>query len=157
MKTQLTIVLALFIGLMSCTKDKSPDYRDIVTGNYSGIRVNSYWHMIDTVAVFEQDTTTIILTLTKSEIDSVIDLSFNPYYSNQEYSFKFKDGQLTSLDNYHAPTIKLINDSLYFNHQPGLGPYWVACFTKKKITDFRKIKFKKRLQILIPNRSLNSV
>lgn len=132
MKTQLTIILALFIGLMSCTKDKAPDYRDIVTGDYAGIRVNSYWHMIDTVAVFEQDTTNIILTLTKSEIDSVINLSFSPYYSNQEYSFKFKDGQLTSLNYNHAPTIKLINDSLYFNHQPGLGPYWVACFTKKQ-------------------------
>jgi hypothetical protein len=91
--------------------------------------VNTSW--INTNLGFGHDTSDIILTLFKSEIDSILDLSFNPEYSNGEFSFKFKDGQFISTTNYHPPILKLTNSRLYFKHQPGLGPFWIECFTNK--------------------------
>lgn len=131
MKIQLILVLGLFIGLISCDKDtlETKDYRDIVIGDYNGIRVNTYW--IDTIVGFGYDTSNIILTLTKSEMDSIIDLSFNPDYSIEDFSFKFENGQFISTAYYHPPILKLTNDNLYFKHQAGLGPIWTECFTKK--------------------------
>lgn len=131
MKIHVILGLGLFIGLFSCDKDTAEitDYRDIVTGDFNGIRVNTYW--IDTVVGMGYDTSSIILTLTKSELDSIIELSFNPEYSTENFFFEFKDEEFTSTTNYHPPTLKLTNDSLYFWHMPGLGPYWTRCFTKK--------------------------
>jgi hypothetical protein len=131
LKTLLLLLLGIFFGLISCDKDNSEprDYRDIVIGDYSGIRVNTYW--IDTIVGFGHDTSTIILTLAKSNVDSIIDISFNPDYSNEEFSFKLYDGQFVSTTYYHPPILKLTNDSLYFKHQAGLGPIWTECFTKK--------------------------
>lgn len=131
MRLLLFVVSGLIIGLISCNKDNSiiTDYRDIVTGDYNGIRVNTYW--IDTITGFGHDTSHITLTLEKSELDSIIDISFNPDYPNEDFSFKLVDGEFVSTTYYHPPILKLTDDSLYYRHQAGLGPIWTECFTKK--------------------------
>jgi hypothetical protein len=72
-----------------------------------------------------------MISLTKSESDSVIDISFNPIYSNENFAFKYVDGKFIATTYYHPPVLKLTNDSLYFRHQAGLGPNWTECFVKK--------------------------
>jgi hypothetical protein len=125
------LVLGLLFGIISCNKDNSlKDYRDIVTGDYNGKKVRTYW--IDTIVGFGHDTSNITLTLSKSNVDSIVNLSFDPAEnSNNDFTFKLVDGEFVSTTFYHPPILKMSNDSLYFKHQAGLGPYWTECFTKK--------------------------
>ena len=129
MKTNLILTFGLFLGIISCKKEIDTDYRDVVIGNYSGIRVDTRW--IDFVIGYGHDTTNVVLSLTKSELDSVIDIGFNPPYSYENFSFKYLKGQFISTTYYHPPKLKLKNDSLYFRHQGGLGPIWTECFCRK--------------------------
>ena len=131
MRINLVILLGLFIGLISCKKDnpKTRVYPQEVVGDYIGIRVNTYW--IDTIVGYGHDTTDVASILTISQLDSIVDIDFNPSYSNENFSFKYTNEQFISTSNYHPPTLTLANDSLYFKHQAGLGPNWTECFTKK--------------------------
>ena len=130
MNIRVTIIVAIGLGLFSCEKEinsEKIDYRNEIVGNYIGIRVNTSW--INTVG-WDRDTSDIVVTLSKSRSDSIIDISFDPdYWSSTQFSFKYKDGQFKATTYYHAPTLSLSNDSLYFFHQPGLGPIWMQCFT----------------------------
>jgi len=130
MRTRL-FLLGLLIGLISCDKEKTEikDYREEITGDYIGIRVDTYW--IDTIVGFGHDSSDVTITLTSSEQDSIIDIAFNPLYSNEIFSFKYVDNQLISTTVYHPPTLSLNRDSLYFKHQAGLGPVWTECFAEK--------------------------
>lgn len=130
MKTKL-FLFGLLIGLVSCEKDKTEinDYREEITGGYAGIRVNTYW--VDTIIGYGHDTSDAIITLTKSGQDSIVDIGFNPLYSNEDFSFKYIDGLLISTSGYHPPTLSIDNDSLYFKHQAGLGPNWTEFFAEK--------------------------
>ncbi len=131
MKLYQFILLGLIIGLISCEKENSKpiDYRNSVIGEYAGIRIDTYW--INATVGYGHDTTAIIINLSKSDLDSIIDISFNPTYSDEDFSFKYVDGQFISTTYYHPPILTLVNDSLYFKHQGGLGPIWTECFTKK--------------------------
>jgi hypothetical protein len=138
MRINLIILFGLFIGLISCKKDNPEtkdypknvkDYREKVIGEYTGIRVDTYW--IDTIVGYGHDTTNVTLILKISQLDSIVDIDFIPPYSVEEFSFKYINEQFISTSNYHPPTLILANDSLYFKHQPGLGPIWTEMFTKK--------------------------
>jgi len=132
MKVFLILLIGLTILFYSCKKDNViKDYKESVIGTYSGIEVTTYW--IDTIVGYGHVTSNVILTLTltMSGLDSVIDLRFNPAYSNGAFSFKFKNGLFSPTTYSHPPILELSKDSLYFRHQPGLGPYWTECFTKK--------------------------
>jgi len=130
MRTKL-FLLGLLLSLISCEKEKTEikDYREQITGNYIGIRVDTYW--IDTIVGYGHDTSDITITLTSSVQDSIVDIAFNPSYSNEDFSFKYMDDQLISTSGYHPPTLSINNDSLYFTHQAGLGPVWTECFAEK--------------------------
>lgn len=124
--------LGLLLGLISCDKEKTEikDYREEITGDYFGIRVDTYW--IDTIVGYGHDTSEVSITLTSSDQeDSIVNIAFNPSYSNEDFSFKYNDGKLISTSGYHPPTLSLENDSLYFKHQAGLGPIWTECFAEK--------------------------
>lgn len=118
-------------GLISCGKEEigTEDYREKITGDYVGIRVNTYW--IDINVGYGHDTSDVAITLTASELDSIVDISFIPSYSTEEFSFKYSDGQFFSTSDYHPPSLTVIEDSLYFKHQAGLGPIWTEFFAKK--------------------------
>lgn len=117
--------------LSACKKEdtNSYDYRDVVIGDFNGIKVHSYWK--DTVVGYGHDTTSIQVSLAKSESDSVIDIRFDPGYSSGSFSFKYIGGEFYSTTNYHPPVLELTNDSLYYYHKAGLGPSWTECFCLK--------------------------
>ena len=117
--------------MISCEKDDSRtfDYRDSVTGEYKGIRVDTYWK--NTYVGYGHDTSSVIINLSKSDLDSIIEISFKPTYVNEKFSFTYIDGTFISTTYYHPPTLTLMNDSLYFKHQAGLGPIWTECFATK--------------------------
>ena len=117
MKIPLILCFGILTGLISCQKDPpgSTDYRDDITGEYEGIRVDTYW--VDTVVGFGHDTSGVLIDLTKSDSDSIIDISFNPPYSSEDFSFTYTDGQFIPTTGYHPPVLTLKNDSLYFMHQ----------------------------------------
>lgn len=117
---------------LHCTKEKGktplPDERDMVIGDYSGIRVHTFWN--DTV--FVKDTSEITINLSKSSSKKVIDVTFNPKFSGNTYSFLLENGVFTSISSYHPPQLRKSNDSLFFYEKPALGPFWDNCMTKKK-------------------------
>jgi hypothetical protein len=129
MKIQWIAMLALVAGLVSCTKDSpvTADYRDAVVGDYVGISVFTYWGGNG----FNHDTSDIMISLTKSDMDSLVKLSFIPKYHAEYFLFVFEGGAFTSKLVYRPPVLKLSYDSLYFKHLPGLGPYWKECFAIK--------------------------
>lgn len=133
MKSFLTILLFLFIVIFSCTKNTSSntintfDERDDVIGLYTGIKVETRWQ--DTVIGYSKDTSNISLMLTKSNsLDSIINVSFS---DGNNYNYKYNAGNFIYQTNYHAPTLTKYIDSLYFYHQPGLGPIWTECFVSR--------------------------
>lgn len=130
MKKIIFILLTSVIVIYSCKKDEEPetDYRDAITGNYSGIRVIT--SPSDSGIGLDHDTSAVVLNISRSETDSMIGLVFAGD-SNGTYTFKYSGGAFTSTASYHPPTLTLTNDSLFFSHQPGLGPYWINCYTKK--------------------------
>jgi hypothetical protein len=124
-----TISRLLLISSCLACEYSNLDERDKVLGNYSGIQVNNYW--VDTTVGFVHDTYPVLLILTKSELDSVVNLNFNEVNISKAYLFYYFGGIFKSLQNYHSPQLVLEQDSLYFFYKQGLGPYWIECFTIK--------------------------
>lgn len=137
MLKSLTMLLAGLL-IWGCVKDPNPsilkstatDYRDSITGNYNGIRIETA--ATGTASIFTHDTTSVILTLSKSITDSLIDISFNPAIGVQPYTFKYRNHTYTQVVTYHAASLRKSSDSFYFHHQPALGPYWNDCNVKKQ-------------------------
>jgi|GEM_PF-3220359 len=130
----LTLVLATVAG---CKKDptKTPPpipYFQHIMGDYGGIRVNTHW--VDTVVGYAHDSSAIVISLIDEGHDSVVSLAFNPPYASEQFSYAFSQGVLIPLSHYHPAVLSISNDSLYFRHQPGLGPYWTECFAFKLIS-----------------------
>ena len=127
------IVFGLFIliGLISCEKEstKTIDYIDPVIGEYDGIEIFTLWQ--GAIVGYSHDTTAVIINISKSSLDSIINISFNPMYGNQNFSFKCTDGQFISTLIFHRPILNLTNDSLYFKHHPAEGPQWTEFIAKK--------------------------
>lgn len=131
----LLYLLALIFFIISCDKEEKDieqlegDYREEITGNYTGIRVTSIWK--DTIIGYEKDTTNMEIFVAVSDLDSVVDLEFNPSNGSDDFSFKYMDGELISTAYYHPPVATVNTDSLYIKHQPSLGPNYYEFFTKK--------------------------
>lgn len=114
------ITISLILILISCGKeDRIKDF----TGDYSGIKVLNSWSQ---TTGFTKDSSNVVLSLNKI-VGSKVKLSFN----NLNYTFKYKNGSFSSTEDGHAPTLEIINDSLYFRYQAGLGPIYTQCFAKK--------------------------
>ena len=124
-KTVITTGLFLLTMFVSC--EREPDERDDVTGTYSGISVVSSRVDYD----YYHDTTDIEMFLTKSRKDSIIVVDFYPEIYSEGFKFKYHDGKFTSLIDYHPPRLTMNIDSLFFYYQPGLGPSWTECLTRK--------------------------
>lgn len=130
-------VLFLLTFLISCKKDPAIvpasipepvviiDERDAVKGTYTGIKVENLFNF--NTFLFEKDTTNIIMILTKSSTDSVIDVSF----SGQLYPFKYHNNIFTGMTA-EPPTLTKSNDSLYYHYQPSLSLEWTDCKVKKQ-------------------------
>ena len=121
----LYIGIIIFIILISCKKDKNYDERDNVIGDYSGIKVITEY-FCDSIA--KHDTSNITMKLMKSSLDSVIILNFVPPFN--EFLFKYHDGEFIPISG-HMPALIMSLDSLFFYYSPGLGSYFVNCYTKK--------------------------
>ncbi|NLF41583.1 MAG: hypothetical protein GX587_02700 [Bacteroidales bacterium] len=130
MKARIFLLLGMVFLFASCEEESNDltDYRDDVVGSYFGISVYTCWQ--DTIVGYSHDTTDVIVNIAKEEEDSLIRLSFYQSTSSS-FSFKYINGNCISCITFHAPVLKIQNDSLYFKHQPGLGPYWDECFAKK--------------------------
>jgi len=124
-KTVTAIGVSFLTMLLSCERER--DERDDVTGTYSGIRVETGRGYYD----YHRDTTYISMFLTKSKTYPVVEVDFSSQISYEEFKFKYHDGIFTSLMEYHPPRLTMKIDSLYFYYQPGLGPSWTECFTRK--------------------------
>lgn len=126
MKTKVVLLIGFLIGLCSCEKENSKikDYRDEVIGEYKGKCVKTYW--IDTLVAYGHDTTDVILNLSKSDSDSIVDLDYS-----SGFSFTYKDGEFISDILYMPAILTLQNDDLYFKHQPGKAPVWYECYAKR--------------------------
>ncbi|MGB6037660.1 MAG: Ig-like domain-containing protein [Cryomorphaceae bacterium] len=103
------------------------DYRDSITGDYTGIRVDTHWGG----DAFILDTSLVDISVLLSELDSIVDIDFTPDYYYESISFKYENNNLTSLEWYHSPYMKIQNDSLYYEHQAGLGPNYTEFFAQR--------------------------
>lgn len=128
MKSSYILILAVFLASFSCNKefDHINDYRKEVTGQYSGIRVDTYW--VDSVVGYVHDTTTVTIDLVPTIDDSSVAIYFTPEYLTEIFSFHFANGNFQPTTNYHPPLLTVATDSLYFKHQPSLGPQWTEFF-----------------------------
>jgi len=131
-KTILLILVLAAVG--GCKKDptKTPPpipYFQQIMGDYGGIRVNTHW--VDTLVGYAHDSSAIVVSLVDEGHDSVVSLVFNPPYAGGQFSFSYSQGMLSPLSHYHPAVLSISNNSLYFWHQPGLGPYWTECFAFK--------------------------
>lgn len=105
------------------------DERDNVIGTYSGICTNNYW--VDTVVGFKHDTSIVKLFLTKSALDSLVNLNFNEINLSTAIMFYYSKGKFKSVQDYHPPQLTFEQDSLYYFYKQGLGPYWQECFARR--------------------------
>lgn len=126
------ILIALLCLNFGCEKEKEIrlDPRDAVIGKYSGVKSKTVWDdemnrpnliVIGPVTAF----------ISKSSDDDWIELRFDsitPYH----FSFKFHNDTFNSYT-HHGPSLVKSGDSLWFFHQPGLGPSWT-------IVDLVKVK-----------------
>lgn len=135
LKRNLLIILLFAIGFTNCKKEESnsstvsnnSDYRNPIIGTYKGVRVNTSWNG----SYFKKDSSDITIKITKSNIDSLIDLNFNPTTTSSS-TFKYTNNNtFVCTSNYHPPTLNISNDSLFYHHQEGLGPIWYDCYAKK--------------------------
>ncbi len=127
---KLFLLLIVLAGFISCKKDKpqAPDYRDAVVGEYTGIRVITT--LPDTTGLVS-DTTLATVFLTKSTVDTMVIIRFDPD-TYGEIPFAYSGGEFyTYYLGPHSPTLSVEGDELHFKHQPGLGPYWVEYFAQK--------------------------
>jgi hypothetical protein len=125
-------ILLNFISLIiigySCKEDELSDERETITGTYTGIRIATYWNGHG----YNHDTTNVSMLLLKSDADSIINLKFQPETNSSGFAFIYYNNTFTCIDNFHAPELIKLNDSLFFHWQPGLGPYWEDCLTRKQ-------------------------
>jgi hypothetical protein len=146
MKITALYLLLFFCIVSSCKKDtvvnyeitseipwanpdsSGTDYRDAVVGDYAGIFIFKRW--LDDSLTWAYDTSSTILTISKSDNDSLIELTGNPQII-QESTFKYENNYFISQATYHAPELWLKNDSLFFYWKPVLGPFFYLAFTKK--------------------------
>jgi hypothetical protein len=130
MKTHVILLLILLLGFISCKKEDedSIDYRDIIVGEYIGIRIDC--QLSDEGGHISRDTSDLQINLTKSESDSLIKIAFTP--GNLSYKFKYSDGKFRSIMDYRPPTLIIEGDSLSFHYQSGIGPVWMDCNAKKE-------------------------
>ena len=132
---KLLYLIGLSLVFISCDKEEEDiellgdDHREEITGNYTGIRVPSIWK--DTIIGYEKDTTKMEIFVAVSDLDSIVDLEFNPSNGSDDFSFRYMDGELISTAYYHPPVATVNTDSLYIKHQPTLGPNYYEFFTKK--------------------------
>lgn len=118
------------IDILSCTKDELIiDPGSEVIGSYKGIKVETIWQ--DTIVGYRQDTVNIMMVLSISELDSIVDLRFSPSFTSTQFSFEYTYGQFISTAYYHPPKMEFRQDTLYFWYKKGLGPGWIECFTLK--------------------------
>lgn len=129
MKTRLLQILLLAACFYSCDKDEedSFDYRNAIIGEYKGTRVDS--QMAEYGGTITSKYSLVTINLTKSESDSIIIISLIP--GESKYPFKYSKEKFKSTQDYRPPKLSLTGDSLYFFYQPGIGPVWMECFTKK--------------------------
>lgn len=127
------ILWFLLIGLSSCTYDYiHDDYRDVVCGEYTGIKVESALYMeADTIVLYA-------LSLEKSEEDSIVDLVYqvlvdDSIYTSLTYSFYFTGEvfQYPGYDPEWKPSLEFTNPDLHFHLQPGLGPFYIDLYATK--------------------------
>lgn len=123
----------LLIGFSSCAYDYiHADYRDVVCGEYTGIKVESaLYSEADTVVLYA-------LSLEKSDEDSIVDLVYqvivdDTIYTSPTYAFYFTGEvfQYAGYDPEWVPTLVFTNPDLHFHHQPGLGPYYIDLYATK--------------------------
>ena len=127
----LTIVLLIFLiaGFASCKQSDNAlpkDERNDVTGTYSGIIIESGWTG-ESGSNFYHDTSKIVCRIDKLGDDSVICF----ICTNDSFSFYYHKPVFTSFPYYHPPTLHISNDTIFFHHQPALGPYWTDVICKK--------------------------
>jgi len=130
MRTSFILFVALCLVTISC-KVSDNSLPENITGDYEGIRINSYW--IDSLQKFGRDTSDVMVTVVKLDTGSFVNVSFTPS-SNEDFTFEYRRGQYIPGNYFHAPILKLKNDCLYFKYQGSIGPYWTECFGKKATT-----------------------
>lgn len=132
----LVLVLGFYLTLYSCKKevqysvpDEKGDYRDSIVGDYAGICINTYW--VDSIQGYGHDSTDVIASIVKTDVDSIVELTFDPAYYSQQFKYKYVNPELIAIDYWHYPYLTIHNDTLIFHYQPGLGPFWTDCFAIK--------------------------
>ena len=111
----------LLSEIFSCKKESATinkvDERDSVTGTYSGIEITYYG---DEPPYPKIDTVLKLIKIRKSEQDSIV--CYNYDNDNCDFSFKYHKYVFIPTLDYHPPSLKYSNDSIFFFYQPGLGP-----------------------------------
>ena len=129
MKTnQLFIILGcLCISIvLSCNKDKVDDIEiekvneiDQFIGTYVGIEIYTVFDSLEYVS----DTSDLIITLSKTSEESTVNINYST--NGRSDLFTFENGKFHYVGSpYHSPTLYIPNDTLFYHHQPGLGPLW---------------------------------
>lgn len=127
MKSLIPLLSILLFLALGCEK---ADFRDEVTGNYTGIRVHSYM-MEDSTGnwVTIWDTTSAEALITKSAKESSLDLYLNQGLSSSPYTFEYYRNQRIYIGQHMD--LLLGPDTLYILFTAGRGPDWVEYFLKK--------------------------
>ena len=128
MKNQIIFLITLLFGLSSCEDFNDKVYINTIVGDYEGFKERTWWDFQSEVWV--HDTSDIIVTLSKGESDSVIEINFNTFNIVPPLTFKFQDSLFTCTD-YREASLKVINDSLSFFYRAGNAPIWTRCYAKK--------------------------
>lgn len=119
MKNLLILSAAFALSLASCSKesDSTPSVMDVyfdqISGEYSGIRI----HVNKEVFPLTRDTIPLILTVSSTNVDSVIEVS-STHFSGQ---FKYNDNAFHSTTLENPPGLEISGDSLQIDIRPGLA------------------------------------
>ena len=132
MQKMISFAVLLVLLLVQITCVKIIDTRESVIGTYKGIGIHSYYEVIDTMYNFRRDTSEITIHLIKVSSDDIIELLVNNALPTGQYLFKYSNSTFTSLIDYHPPSLKLINDTLYFTLITGkTPPDWLEAIARK--------------------------
>jgi hypothetical protein len=113
-----TILVIAIFGLSFIEFNKhTNDYRDLVCGTYSCIRIHEYPNQNLTTTI--KDTSIVTLIISKSETDSLLIINTLEGF----YSFKLKDFKINSVNPRIRFYGKFSNDSIYLNFMPSNGPF----------------------------------
>ena len=133
-----TLKLLVILAFFSCEKENSdenlPDYRNVVTGEYQGIKYDYQlsWDGTSWNTVYGDTTETTLMVDILNDSDSLIRLSLSVDYA---YAYLYRDGKFEidpETGCYHCPSIQLTeNGSLKAVWQPGLGPHFTVFETIK--------------------------